>query len=63
MNAFLYLVLAWVALVFPITILQHNLYVATLGNYICFILAPKLRTLTTQSHTESAKDFSKWEVD
>lgn len=61
-NTFLYLTMAWISLVFPITILQHDLYIAALGRYIRYVLSPKIRTLAVDVYPGPIKNFSQWEV-
>ena len=58
-----YLMLSLVSLLFPLTILQHNLYVVSLGEYIRFVLSPKLNAIAKDlaSHSAATKEYLEWE--
>jgi len=62
-NPVIYLALALISLLFPLTLLEHALFLADLGVYIHNVLSPKIRIIATHLSTQSdaTKEFITWE--
>lgn len=59
-----YLLLAAVALLFPLRFLQNNLYIANLEKYLNRVLIPKIAAITKAmtGHDDLSKSFQLWET-
>lgn len=59
----IYLALALISLLFPLTLLEHTLFLANLGGYIHYVLSPKMNAITTRlsQHSQVAKEFNNWD--
>jgi hypothetical protein len=61
----IYLLLALISLLFPLRLLERNLYLANLGKYIHDVLAPKINRILTQLAEVGslASEYITWEAD
>lgn len=65
LNAYpaIYLALALISLLFPLTLLEHTLFLANLGGYIHYVLSPKINAIANRlsQHNRAAKEFNIWD--
>lgn len=62
-NSFVCLLLALISLLFPLRILQNNLYIASIGRYTQHVLSPKINHIATSlsMHNRSTHELIAWE--